>query len=513
MKCSICGNELSELGHCPACGQLNRPQESCESVSRHWQAVQTETTRYESKLDQAVSQVRSQYRAIRKKRRIRLAVIAVVIAAAVYFLGGEFLENGVQYLSARQAMDHGEYARATQLFETLPMDFLDAGDLYRECREKARPEYYQTGMDEYEAEEYRTALELFDLAQDYSDAPSYARRCMTEILNQMPPVAYHWSFDEDLSEENGAVTEQRGDAVAKNVVDSRIGGALILDGDGDYVTGGAGANVTERWALSTLLLPQSWDDMAVLAKMDWKTGDYAYRMYIQDCQLVWKLTLENGEVAELISQTSFFPGEQWHLVTVVRDSSELMLYVDGQKEASVILSANPAQGEQILTIGDQTFREEGCTLTGFQGCIADVAIYEVLPDELERQLMYRIREYDCTHPWDTSFYPLPEEALREHFVIYRSTGEQERTEILVFDLSENWGECINWYGESMSFCYADDSLIRNAARYYAEGESWEYLDSGMTETWTSAADVISSTLAVYRDDGHILEPLVIGGTD
>lgn len=513
MKCSICGKELSSLGHCPGCGQLIPEREPCESVKNHWQAVQTETKRYESKLDQAADEVRTQFRKTRNGRRLRLALLAVVIAAAVFFLGGEMVDSGVQYLNAWWTMERGEYALAAEMFEALDSDFLNAREYAEACRDSARPEYYQEGLEAFASGEYRQALALFEQSGSYSDASDYADRCASEILSGLTAPAYHWSFDEDLSEANGTHSEQRGDAVAKNVVDSRIGGAAILDGDGDYVTGGTGANITENWTLSTLLLPRSWEDMAVLAKMDWATGSFAYRMYIQGGFLVWAVTMENGEILELVSQSAFIPGEKWYLVSVVKEGDQLRLYVDGREEASLTLSGAPAGGEEILTIGDQTFREENCTLTGFRGCVADLAIYETALDALELELMYRVREYDCTHAWDTSFYALPEDALRDHFVIYRSVGEDERTEILVFDLQDDMEDVIHWYSEEMSFCYGDDSRICNVARYYQEGEEWIYLDSGMEESWTTASDVISSSLSVYRDGEPALEPLLIGGMD
>lgn len=510
MKCSVCGKEISAgSSHCPECGQsLNTGKTEFDSVKKLWEAAEAETKRYESRRDKAKADVIARRPSGCGKKIGCLLLIAVLIGAVIMVPGfEELLDMGAGYLNAWWAMEQGDYVRAGELFGELD-DFLNAEENGRLCQEKILGEIYENAIDAYQRDDYEQAMALFEQLGDYSDAAAHVKTCARLILEGIPAPVYHWSFDEDLSEAGGTETNQRGDAQVQGVVDSRIRPAAAFDGSGDYITGGTTANVTENWTVELLLAPTSGEDMTVLAKMDWKTGTESYRLYITEGQLVWELVMDSGVVAELRSQTRIQPGERWYQVVLVKSGMDVGLFVNGEKEASLVLSGLVYTGEETLTIGDQTYRSEDCTLTGFRGYIADAAIYENALSEKEAELMYEAVEFSATHLWDTNFYPLPEEADQDHFLTYRANG---RYEVLVFDLRDQTDEtCLDW-DAGTGIVSLSGAVEANCDRYYLEGETWILMETGLESLTTSAEELLGSDLDVYSGGELMLPRVVIGG--
>lgn len=510
MKCSVCGKEISAgSSHCPECGQsLKNGKAEFDSVKKLWEAAEAETKRYESRRDKAKSDVIARRPKGCGRKIGCLLLIAVLVGSAIMIPGFEdLLDMGAGYLNAWWAMEQGDYARAGELFGELD-DFLNAEENARLCEEKLLGEIYDNAISAYQQGDYEQALTLFEQVRGYSDAEAQIKTCTRLILEGIPAPAYHWSFDEDLSEANGTETNQRGEAEVRGVVDSRISPAAFFDGSGDYITGGNTANVTEDWTASLLLAPTSGEDMAVLAKMDWKTGAESYRLYITEGQLVWELAMDSGTVAELRSQTRIQPGERWYHVVLVKSGMDVSLFVNGAKEASLVLAGPVYTGEETLTIGDQTYRDENCTLTGFRGYIADAAIYENALSEKEAELLYEAAEFNATHLWDTSFYALPEEADQEYFLTYRANG---RYEVLVFDLRDRGDDtCLVWDIDT-GVVSLSGAQVANCDRYYLEGETWILAESALENLYIGAEEPLGSNLDVYSGSKLFLPRVVIGG--
>lgn len=511
MKCEICGSQLPEGStHCASCGQPTRHKREFDSVKKHWDAVGMELKRYGSKRDSAEASVRERYRQNRSGRRWLAIILAVALVICGFTVAKQPLVSGVTYLNGWWAMEQGDYDRAASLFSQVDGDFLDTRERLAQCEEAQLRACYDMAMEDYRQGNYAGAISLFRALRDYSDAADYAARCAERILEALPAAQYHWSFDGDLSEENGTASEPRGDAAVKGVVDSRLSKAAAFDGSGDYVTGGNGANVTEDWTLELVLVPTSGEDMVVLAKMDWKTGECPYRVLLCGGCLVWELTTADGEIISLQSSSQLLPGEKWYHIVLAKEEMDYSMYIDGVWQDGMVVPGEILQGEQILTIGDQTHRDEGETISGFRGFIADVAIYESALGSIEALLRYETMEALCIRRWDTSYYALPEEAERDNFVIYQS-GANDRTEVLVFDIPEQKADHLTWDSDRGCFVVEPGGLSENITVYYLEGEEWVLYDSGMTELFAAPSEIISSNLDIWLNEEECLPSVLIGG--
>lgn len=511
MKCEICGSLLPEKSACCAkCGQSVDSGKEYASVKRHWDAVAAERKRYESKRGKAEHAVRERYRQNRAGRRWLTIILAVVLVVCGWLFLQDTIEDGVLYLNGWWAMEQGDYARAAELFSWMDEPFLDSQARMETCEQEAYRAAYDMAMEEYRQGNYGSAIPIFRSLGTYRDAQAYAKLCAEEILGGIPAPAYHWSFDSDLSEENGIASEPRGDVLVKGVVDSPMGKAAFFDGTGDYVTGGNDANMTENWTLELLIAPNSWEDMTVLAKMHWKTGECPYRVVIREGCVVWEFTTEDGEVFSLRSSPLQI-AKRFHHVVLVKNDSAFDLYLDGQWQDGMVHNARILQGDQILTIGDQTHRSEGESISGFRGFIADTAVYDHPFSAVEALVRWEHLEGKAARRWDTSYYALPEEAEQHNFVIYTS-DVYDRTEVLVFDIP-NQGEehALRWDADLVCFVTEPDGYFTNAAVYYLEGEEWVLYDYDLVELFASHSEIISSNLDIWIDGELKLPSVLIGG--
>lgn len=512
MKCEICGGQLqSGDTHCTLCGQPVHHKREFDSVKKHWDAVRLELARYDSKREKTERSIRDTYRRKRSGRRWRGILLLVALVVCCFTVAKEPVMSAVTYMNGWWAMEQGDYDRAASWFRELDPDFLKTGEHLYTCETALLRAEYDRAVADYERGEYYSAMQTFENLGDFQDAAEYHGLCVQRILESVPEPMHLWSFDEDLSERSGIPSEPRGEATVKGVVDSRISRAAIFDGSGDYVTGGNGANMTGKWSMELLLCPTSGEDMAVLAKMDWKTGQAPYRVYISGGELVWELTTVTGECLSLRSGIQLLPGEKWYHVVLTKDEMSCELYVDGVWRDGVVLPDQVLQGEQILTIGDQTYRGEGVELSGFRGYIANAAIYENCLTLPQIELMYDQQEALCSQHWDTSYYALPEDAVRDNFLIYRS-ADYDRYEVLVFDIQEQRDDHYltwNWERQCFDVEYAGQPV--NISRYYLEGEEWILVESDMDALYVFYAELISSNLDVYEYAELILPRVLIGG--
>ena len=190
-------------------------------------------------------------------------------------------------------------------------------------------------------------------------------------------LAGHWTFDADGSDSAG---DNDGTLVGDAAVTSGAavgGGALSLDGDGDYVemagydgVGGGAARTVSAWIKTTAVDGEivTWGDLG-----------FAGGSWIMRTNFAGLLRVEIGS-GKIVGTTAINDGQWHHVAAVLMDDgtpnvSEIQLYVDGQLEVLT------AQGNRVINTGSALPVRVGiCVEQGgdryFDGQIDDVRIYE-----------------------------------------------------------------------------------------------------------------------------------------
>ncbi len=196
----------------------------------------------------------------------------------------------------------------------------------------------------------------------------------------------HWSFDEasgDIAYDS--VSGHHGTLVGDPArVSGKVGGALELDGDGDYVDcGGAPVDPNVRtWAdLTSEITLAAW----VQGSFDkpWQSivtkGDNSWRLIRYN--LTEDVIFALNNVGDAISgSTGPVSGSRWHHLVGVYDGSQIRLYVDG------MLAASATAPEGQIAINDYNVRigsdEQFDGQREFAGRMDEVRLYEIgLTDE------------------------------------------------------------------------------------------------------------------------------------
>ena len=194
------------------------------------------------------------------------------------------------------------------------------------------------------------------------------------------PVA-HWKLDESTSAVASDAIGRHPGTVRGNPLwrpsGGKIGGALWLDGLGDYVEIAAHSDfdLTERITVAAWILVEAFDkdSQAIVTKGDsaWRIQRNAKTNAIEfGCN-----TQGRGGVSQLrhvLGDTSVNDG-RWHHVAGTSDGNELCLYVDDVLDASVSSPGRRATNSYNVRIGDNS-QAQG---RYWKGLIDDVRIYDV----------------------------------------------------------------------------------------------------------------------------------------
>jgi hypothetical protein len=155
----------------------------------------------------------------------------------------------------------------------------------------------------------------------------------------------------------------------------KLGGAIELDGNGDYVKidNEAAFDITGQITISTWVnitsVPQEWTGIVT-------KGDSAWRMSTDYANNVFHFGV--GQNDFLNGRTAVSAG-QWHHVTCVYDGQKMSIYVDGKLDTSRPRSGPIGTNDFPVCIG------ENLELTGrcWSGLIDDVRIYNYALGEKE----------------------------------------------------------------------------------------------------------------------------------
>ncbi len=160
-----------------------------------------------------------------------------------------------------------------------------------------------------------------------------------------------------------------------------IGGALELDGDGDYVDLGTAPDfdATSQITVAAWVKVASFDVawQAIVTK-----GDTAWRLSrSMDDNLHFACT---GMWPEWVHGSANVNDGQWHHVAGVYDGAELRLYVDGALDASATTAGAINVNEHPVAIGEN-LEHPG---RGWNGLIDDVRLYNYALSEAEIQTLH-----------------------------------------------------------------------------------------------------------------------------
>jgi hypothetical protein len=204
----------------------------------------------------------------------------------------------------------------------------------------------------------------------------------------------HWQFDEG----SGTIAY---DSVGGNVgtiygdgewAGGQVGGALRLDGDGDYVDcGNSFASVTGSVTKSIMAWVKSdttnYTACAMILEL-YRKSDSSSGFYIKACDNpgTWQsFHINSGSYTRLDS--GVYVTDEWTHIALVQDGPEVDLYVNGVSEASASDGVAPGiSSPRNATIGAYVY--DSSAFACFSGTIDEVRIYNRALSGEEVQQLY-----------------------------------------------------------------------------------------------------------------------------
>jgi len=194
------------------------------------------------------------------------------------------------------------------------------------------------------------------------------------LMMELPSPVAHWTFDDGAgavaldSSGNGNDGVLIGDP---QWVPGKIGGALELDGDGDFVDCGDSpvfdipVDITVATWVNIAQFDKNWQ--AIITK-----GDSSWRLHrsSSSSNIAWGTT--GVEPLDLTSVTAIDDAE-WHHLAGVYDGAQKLLYIDGLLDVSADATGNISSNAYNVNIGENG-EPMGRYLTGL---VDDVRIYNV----------------------------------------------------------------------------------------------------------------------------------------
>ena len=190
----------------------------------------------------------------------------------------------------------------------------------------------------------------------------------------------YWSFDDDVDDKSGS----RNHGVAKgdaHIVTDAIGGALLLDGQGDYVTVKdnwnlhiSGAFTLSAWINLQTLSPSSGSYLRVLEKGT-PTGEKLWMFYAKSSKVIgFGFISPSGDIQIKTKKTDWQVGKWYHVVGTYDpsvSSNNMKIYVDGMLDNQATMKGKPAANSYPLMIGTRSTASSDF----WQGKIDEVRIY------------------------------------------------------------------------------------------------------------------------------------------
>ena len=185
-----------------------------------------------------------------------------------------------------------------------------------------------------------------------------------------------WKLDETEGETvaNAANSEMKGTVVGDpqwQPADGKVGGALLFDGEGDYVN--CGKNPAFNIA----------DEMTVAAWIKVNEFDKVWQSIVTKGDSAWRIARErNGSTLQFgtglyqrdmqaVRGTIDVNDGSWHHVAGVYDGRKLYLYVDGHLDGTAFASGKIPGNDYAVAIGQNTERPD----RDWNGWIDDVRLY------------------------------------------------------------------------------------------------------------------------------------------
>jgi hypothetical protein len=202
--------------------------------------------------------------------------------------------------------------------------------------------------------------------------------------NSYTGLLAHWQLDETTgTNADDIVGNHDGTLVGDPTwmpIDGQAGGAIELDGDGDYIEildssdGGDPQNTT--WAdLAEEVTVSCW------AKVSEFTADYqafvskgegAYRIQRNDTSdNIWFI-ISTGDINAGVGGQLNVNDGKWHQITGTYDGETINLYIDGYPDGSLEYDGGVGTNESTLLIGENIGYERS-----FNGLMDEVRIYEI----------------------------------------------------------------------------------------------------------------------------------------
>lgn len=203
---------------------------------------------------------------------------------------------------------------------------------------------------------------------------------------EMPAPVRLWDFRFGMDELNGQPYAVHGDTHIEEVLNPAVGRALVLDGDGDYISCGNAMNLGDEYAFATMINCQdlSRDYSAFFAKYETNyAGPYAFS--VREGYVNCWITSSDGSHIEVESQTRL-EENRWYHVCIVKKGDLYSLYLNGEWENEGRISS-VVQSSDLVTIGRQAlfFADR----LQFHGYIGSIAIYDkALSESQVAQLAY-----------------------------------------------------------------------------------------------------------------------------
>ncbi len=201
----------------------------------------------------------------------------------------------------------------------------------------------------------------------------------------------HWQFDDASGEQ---VTDASGHAYHGQIQGNPVwtegvtGGALQLDGDGDYVEIGPGEefNITGQITVAAWFKVTAFDkdSQAIVTKGDktWRlqrnrgTHSLLFACFGLKTADEWGATRGRTKVDD----------GRWHHAAGVYDGERIALYIDGKLDASAPASGSIAAGDEPVLIGNNS--EE--LSRAWHGLLDDVRLYTYALSEAEIVTLYGV---------------------------------------------------------------------------------------------------------------------------
>jgi hypothetical protein len=215
---------------------------------------------------------------------------------------------------------------------------------------------------------------MFPTVRDAGNANSM-QIAEVELLGVIPPQPLaHYTLDDGAgdvaldSSGNGNDGALNGDP---QWVDGVLGGALELDGDGDFVDCGNSTvfdiqvDITVAAWINVAQFDKSWQ--AIVNK-----GDSAWRLHRSggSSNIAWGTSGVAAPAADLTSTATVDDGE-WHHLAGTYDGAQKRLYIDGVLDAEVDATGNIGVSTHTVNIGENSQN----TGRHFTGLVDDVRIY------------------------------------------------------------------------------------------------------------------------------------------